>query len=59
MKSNSVTTQMEALNEYFLMAMFPSLLNRVHVFAIFVLNYSAVNLSFFSLQCRKLALLRR
>ena len=42
MKSNSVTTQMEALNQYFLMAMFTSLLNRVHVFAIFLLNYSAV-----------------
>ena len=58
MKSKGVTTQMEALNQYFLMVMFTSLLNRIHVFAIFVLNYSAVY-PFFSLQCRKLALLRR
>ena len=33
-----VTTQMKALDEYFLMVVFIWLLNRVHVFAIFVFN---------------------
>ena len=37
MKSKGVTTQMKALDEYFLMVVFTSLLNRVRVFAIFML----------------------
>ena len=38
MKSKGVTTQMEALNEYFLMSVFTLLLNGVHVFANFMFN---------------------
>ena len=38
MKSKGVTTQMKALDEYFLMAVFTLLLNRVDVFAIFMFN---------------------
>ena len=36
MKPKGVTTQMKALTEYFLMVVFTLLLNRVHVFAIFM-----------------------
>ena len=36
MKSKGLTTQMKALDEYFLMVVFKLLLNRVHVFANFV-----------------------
>ena len=39
MKSKSVTTQMKALNEYFLVVVFMLLLNRVHVFAIFMFYF--------------------
>ena len=35
MESKGVTTQMKALDGYFLMVFFTLLLNRVHVFAIF------------------------
>ena len=38
MKPKGVTTQMKALDEYFLMVVFTLLLNRVHVFAILVFN---------------------
>ena len=38
MKPKGVTTQMKALDEYFLMVVFTLLLNRVHVFANFMLN---------------------
>ena len=38
MKSKGVTTQMKALNEYFLLVMFTLLLNGVHVLANFMLN---------------------
>ena len=38
MKRKGVTTQMKALNEYFLMAVYILLLNRVHVFAYFLFN---------------------
>ena len=38
MEPKGVTTQMKALDEYFLMVVFPLLLNRVHVFAIFMFN---------------------
>ena len=38
MKSKGVTTQMKALNEYFLIVVFALLLNRVHVFANFMFN---------------------
>ena len=34
----SVTTQMKALDEYFLMVVFTLLLNRVHVFANLIFN---------------------
>ena len=34
----SVTTQMKALEEYFLMVVFTFLLDRVHVFTIFMFN---------------------
>ena len=37
MKSKGVTTQMKALDEYFLMVVLTLLLKRVHVYAIFVL----------------------
>ena len=37
-KPKGVTTQMKALDEYFLMVVFPLVLNRVHVFAKFVFN---------------------
>ena len=36
MKPKGVTTQMKALDEYFLMVVFMLLLNRVHVFANFI-----------------------
>ena len=35
MKPKGVTTQMKAIDEYFLMVVFTLLLNRVHVLAIF------------------------
>ena len=38
MKPKGVTTQMKALDEYFLMVVFTLLLNRLHVFAIFMFN---------------------
>ena len=38
MKPKGVTTQMKALDEYFLMVVFPLLLNRVHVFVNFNLR---------------------
>ena len=38
MKPKGVTTQMKALDEYFLMVVFTLLQNRVHVFAIFEFN---------------------
>ena len=38
MKSKGMTTQMKALDECFLMVVFTLLLNRVHVFAIFVFS---------------------
>ena len=37
-KPKGVTTQMKALDGYFLMAVFTLLQNRVHVFAIFMFN---------------------
>ena len=40
MKSKGVTTQMKALNEYFLIVLFVLLLNKVHVFAIFMFNFN-------------------
>ena len=36
--SKGVTTQMKALDEYFLMVAFRLLLNRLHVFVIFMFN---------------------
>ena len=39
MKPKGVTTQMKALDEYFLMAVFMLVLNRVHVFAHFMFNF--------------------
>ena len=39
-----VTTQMKALDEYFLMVVFTLLLNRLHVFVIFVLNLDSERL---------------
>ena len=39
-KFKSVTTQMKALNEYFLIVLFILLLNKVHVFAIFMFNFN-------------------
>ena len=38
MKPKGVTTQMKALDEYFLMVVFTLLLNRVHVFASFMFS---------------------
>ena len=38
MKPKSVTTQMKALDEYFLMVVFTLLLNTVHVFVNFMFN---------------------
>ena len=38
MKPKGVTTQMKALDEYFLMVVFTLLLNRVHVFTISMFN---------------------
>ena len=38
-----MTTQMKALNEYFLMVVFTLLLNRVHVFAIFTRLFLSPN----------------
>ena len=38
MKSKGVTTQMKALDEYFLMVVFMLLLNRVHGFVNFSFN---------------------
>ena len=38
MKSKGVSTQMKALDEYFLMVVFTLLLNKVHVFANFMFN---------------------
>ena len=38
MKPKGVTTQMKALDEDFLMVVFALLLNRLHVFAIFMFN---------------------
>ena len=38
MKATGVTTQMKALDKYFLVVVFTLLLNRLHVFAIFMLN---------------------
>ena len=38
MKPKGVTTQMKALDEYFLMVLVTLFLNRVHVFAIFMFN---------------------
>ena len=38
MKPKGVTTQMKALDEYFLMVVFMLLLNRVRVFADFMFN---------------------
>ena len=38
MKFKGLTTQMKALDEYFLMVLFMLLLNTVHVFAIFMSN---------------------
>ena len=35
-KPKGVTTQMKALDEYFLMVVLTLLLNRVHVFAVFM-----------------------
>ena len=40
MKPNGVTTQMKALDEYFLMVVLTLLLDRVHVFAKFVFNWT-------------------
>ena len=37
MKSKGVTTQMKVINELFLLVVFTLLLNRVHVFANFML----------------------
>ena len=42
MKRKGVTTQMKALAEYFLIVVFTLLLNRVHVFAIFMFNLNRV-----------------
>ena len=38
MKPKGVTTQMKALDEYFLMVVFMLLLNRVHILANFMFN---------------------
>ena len=38
MKPKGATTQMKALDEYFLMVVFTLLLKRVHVFAKFMFN---------------------
>ena len=38
MKPKGVTTQMKALDEYFLMVVLTLLLNAVHLFAIFMFN---------------------
>ena len=38
MQFEGVTTQMKALNEYFLMVAFALLLDRIHVFANFIFN---------------------
>ena len=38
MKPKGVTIQMKALDEYFPMVVFTLLLNRVHIFAIFMFN---------------------
>ena len=43
MKPKGVTTQMKALDEYFLMVVFTLLLNRVHVFANFMFNFDQRN----------------
>ena len=43
-KPKGVTTQMKALDEYFLMVVFTLLLNRLHVFVIFVLNLDSERL---------------
>ena len=37
-KAKGVTTQMKAINEYFLNVVFPLLLNTVHAFANFMFN---------------------
>ena len=44
-KSKGVTTQMKALEKYFLMVVFTLLLNRVHVFAIVVFNLDRKSLT--------------
>ena len=41
MKPKGVTTQMKALDEYFLMMVFTLLLNRVHVFVNFMFNMNS------------------
>ena len=38
MKPKGVTTQMKALDEHFLMMVFTLLVNRIHVFTIFMFN---------------------
>ena len=38
MKPKGVTTQMKALDEYFLMVVFTLFLHKLHVFAIFMFN---------------------
>ena len=40
MKPEGVTTQMKALSEYFLMVVFILLMNRVHVFTIYIFNFN-------------------
>ena len=39
MKPKGVTSQMKALDEYFLVVVFTLLLNRVHVFENFMFNF--------------------
>ena len=41
MKPDGLTTQMKALNKNFLMVVFMVLLNKVHVFANFMLNLNS------------------
>ena len=45
MESKGVTIQMKALNEYFLMVVFTLLLNRFHVFAIFMFKFGQRNMA--------------
>ena len=45
MKPEGVTTQMKALDKYFLMVVFTLLPNKIHLFANFVFNLNSAELS--------------